>query len=111
MAVSRTSPSAFLFVFLQRLIDQVQPIIRADGNETGTKAIRLLEGGDVSLVQRGVVSSRIRNRRDDAEHLIAHSVEIVVVGEIAGSDDLDARVAEPRSANFLAKMLACVPGK
>ena len=46
---------------LQRLIDQVQAIIGAERNEIGTKAVRLLEGRDISLVERGIVRGRIRN--------------------------------------------------
>src|SRR5215471_19109597 len=33
-------------------------------------------------------------RRDDAEHLIAHLIELVVIGEIAGTDHLDVRLVE-----------------
>ena len=38
---------------------------------------------------------------DDAEHLVAHGVEIVVVGEIARADDLNAGIAEPPFGELL----------
>ena len=40
-------------------------------------------------------------RRHHAEHLIAHGVELVVVGEVAGADDLDPRLVQAALGELL----------
>ena len=91
---------------LQRFVDQVHPVIAAERNEIGPEMTGLLHGGDVSLVEGGIVRGGIRPGRDHAEHLIAHGVEIVVVGEIARTDDLDAGFAEPALGKLLGENIA-----
>ena len=101
IAASNASPSALPFGLLERLIDQVHAIIAADRNEVRAKAVRLLEGRDIGLVERRIVRGGIRPGGDHAEHLVAHGVEIVVVGQIARADDLDAGTAEPAFGELL----------
>src|SRR5262249_49963022 len=74
---------------LQRLVDEVHAVIAADRYEVRTEVVRLLEVLDVFLVERGIVRGGIIMRGDHPQHLIAHIVELVVVGEVARADDLD----------------------
>ena len=54
---------------------------------------------------------RIRARSDHAQHLVAHAVEAVVVGEIAGTDDLDAGTAEAAFGELLGEDAGLRAGK
>ena len=74
---------------LERLVDEVHAVIAANRYEVRTEVVRLLEVLDVFLVERGIVRGGIIMRRHHPQHLIAHVVELVVVGEIARADDLD----------------------
>ena len=94
IALIKVSPSAFPFVFFERLVNEMQAVIGTHPVEVGTKAGCFLEGRDTSLVERRTVGGRIRAGRVDAEHLVAHGVDIVVVRQIGGADDLDAGIAE-----------------
>ena len=48
---------------LQRLVEQVQAVIAAERDEVGRHWPRLLDVGDVGLVERRIVRRRIRRRR------------------------------------------------
>ena len=98
---------------LQRLIDQVHAVIGAERNEIGTEIVGLCsKAATYALLSAELCAAEYDPGRDHAEHLIAHVVEIVVVGEIAGTDDLDARIAEPALGELLGEDRApAVPGK
>ena len=53
------------------------------------------------LVGRRRVRGRVVVRVDDAERDVAHVVELVVVGDVAGRDQLDARLVEAALAELL----------
>src|SRR5262245_50983819 len=89
MAAMRLSPSVFPWVFFSASLDEVHAVIAADRYEVRTEVVRLLEVLDVFLVQRGVVRRGIIVRGHHPQHLIAHIVELVVVGEVARADDPD----------------------
>src|SRR5262249_52608410 len=57
-------------------------------------AIRLLERGDESLVERRIVIRGIHVCRHRAEHHVAHAGEQFVIQSVAGTDDLDAGLVE-----------------
>src|SRR5262249_34695213 len=80
---------------LQRLVDEMHAVIAAERDEVGAEVVRLLERLDISLVHRRVVQRGVLMRRDDADHLVAQAVELVVVGEVARADDADAGLVEP----------------
>ena len=80
---------------LQRLVDEMQAVIGAERGEVGTQAGSFLEVGDIGLVERRIVRRRIIAGGDEPDHLIAGTVEAVVVAEVARPDDLDAGLAEP----------------
>jgi hypothetical protein len=50
------------------------------------------------------MGSRIDVGLDGADHLVAHTVEKAVVGDVAGADDFDAALSRPGSRNMRTKI-------
>ena len=76
---------------LERLVDDAHAVVAAHGHEVRAHAlVGLLEGLDELLVRGRLVRRRIVVRGDHAERDVAHVVELVVVGHVAGADQLDA---------------------
>ena len=79
---------------LEGLVDQVHAVVAADRHEVRPEVVGLLEGLDVGLVLRRGVVGRVDVRGHRAEHGVAHAVQQVVVGHVAGADQLDAGLVE-----------------
>ena len=74
--------------------------VLADANVDGD-AGGLLEGLDELLVRRRRVRGRVVVRAHHAERHVAHVVELVVVGHVAGGDELDAGLVHAALAELL----------
>ena len=68
----------------------MQAVIGAERNEIRTEVVRLLDSGDIGLVECGIMRGGIGPGGNHPEHLIAHIVEIVIIGEVSRTDDFDA---------------------
>ena len=86
-------------------------VVAADGHEVRPHAVvGLLERLDERLVLRAVVRGRVVVRGDDAERHVAHVVEDVVVGHVAGGDQLDAGLVEAALDELLHELRADAGG-
>src|SRR5262249_58308987 len=69
-------------------------VIAADGNEIGAVAGRLLVGGDIVLVELRRMCRRIHTGGDDAKERVAGGRQVVVIDDVAPTDQLDAGFVE-----------------
>src|SRR6516165_2035550 len=86
-------------------------VIAAERDEVRAEAVRLLELFDISLVQRRIMRRRIVVRRHHADHLVAHRVELVIVGKVAGTDNLDSGAGKTSLGELLGKNAGLCSGK
>src|SRR5580704_12546978 len=88
----RVSAGVALGLF-QRLIDEPHPVIGRNRHEVRPNAVvGLLERLDEGLVLRRIVSDRVMVGRHGAKRRIADVGTQVVVGDVARTDQLDARL-------------------
>jgi hypothetical protein len=80
--------------FLQRFVDEMHSVVSRERDHVWPKLVRLLECGHVGTVGRGIVGGRIGSCCDHADHLVARRVKSIVIGQIAGPNNLDARVGQ-----------------
>ena len=78
-------------------------VVTGERNHVWPELVCRLECGDVRLVRRGIVGGRIRSCCNHADHLVARSVKRIVVGQIAGPNDLDARVGQTAFGELFGK--------
>ena len=75
---------------LERLVVEARAGVALRGVERGPAAVALLVGGRELPVGRGVEGAAVDQRGDDAERLVAHALEHVLVGEGADAHERDA---------------------
>ena len=101
IAPMTASASVLPLVALERGVDQMHAVIAADRDEIGAMAGRLFVGRDIVLVELRGMRRGIKPRGDDAKQRVAGGRQIVVIGDVARSDELDAGFFQPALGELL----------
>ena len=96
---------------LERFVDDAHAVIAADGHEVGAHAlVGLAKSLDKLFVRGRRVRGRIVMRRDHAQSAVAHVIELIVIGHVTGTDELDAGLVHAALKKLLHHRSACAGG-